>query len=107
MPRHPSVLLLLLLLLPPVQDAFTGVSWTNLTANAAGAVAGFVDWGWGVTGCSRTGTCSSAGLSETTVFATVYDHPGDWDVAWDPDVHFVRSDDFFKSIKIKVLLTLP
>lgn len=29
---------------------------------------------------------------------TMYEHAGDWDMAWDPDIHFVRSDDFFKTI---------
>eukprot|EP00878_Enallax_costatus_P010257 GHUV01010707.1.p1 GENE.GHUV01010707.1~~GHUV01010707.1.p1 ORF type:complete len:710 (+),score=160.81 GHUV01010707.1:152-2131(+) len=32
----------------------------------------------------------------------MYEHAGDWDMAWDPDVHFVRSDDFFKTMKYKV-----
>lgn len=41
-------------------------------------------------------------LPEASIFATMYEHAGDWDMAWDPDVHFVRSNDFFKSLAKKV-----
>uniref|UniRef100_A0A383W6M8 VPS10 domain-containing protein n=1 Tax=Tetradesmus obliquus TaxID=3088 RepID=A0A383W6M8_TETOB len=83
------------------QNAFTDHTWTNLTANAAGKIAGFVDWGWGVSACNKT-CCMGLGMVDETVFATMYEHAGDWDTAWDPDVHFVRSDDWFKTIKKKV-----
>lgn len=94
------------LTLPPPpcsQNAFTDHTWINLTANAAGKVAGFVDWGWGVQACSKNGgSCAGLGVPDEAIFATMYAHAGDWDVAWDPDVHFVRSDDWFKSMKQKV-----
>lgn len=97
------MLLLLLLLhhLLTLQNAFTDHTWTNLTANAAGKIAGFVDWGWGISACNKT-SCDSLGLVDESVFGTMYEHAGDWDTAWDPDVHFVRSDDWFKTIKKKV-----
>lgn len=77
------------------------MTWVNLTANAAGKVAGFVDWGWGLGACVKT-SCDGLNLPDATIYATMYEHAGDWDMAWDPDVHFVRSDDFFKTIKYKV-----
>jgi hypothetical protein len=92
---------LLLFLFPGPQNAFTDHTWINLTANAAGKVAGFVDWGWGISACNKT-SCDGLGLVDETVFGTMYEHAGDWDTAWDPDVHFVRSDDWFKTIKKKV-----
>jgi len=91
---------LLCLLLSP-QDAFTSMTWVNLTANANGKVAGFVDWGWAIGSCSKS-NCDGLNLSDQAIFATMYEHAGDWDTAWDPDVHFVRSDDWFKTIKQKV-----
>lgn len=84
-----------------LQDAFTGMNWVNLTANANGKVAGFVDWGWAIGACSKS-NCDGLNLPEQAIFATMYEHAGDWDTAWDPDVHFVRSDDWFKTIKQKV-----
>lgn len=83
------------------EDAFTGMTWVNLTANAKGKVAGFVDWGWAISGCHKS-SCEGMNLPDQAIFATMYEHAGDWDTAWDPDVHFVRSDDWFKSIKQKV-----
>jgi hypothetical protein len=77
------------------------MNWLNLTANAAGKVAGFVDWGWAIGSCSKS-SCDRLNLPEKTIFATMYEHAGDWDTAWDPDVHFVRSDDWFKTIHQKV-----
>jgi hypothetical protein len=97
----------------PPQDAFTSMSWVNLTANAAGKLAGFVDWGWAVGGCTKAAaaaaaagsppppSCASLGLPDEALFATAYEKQGDWDTAWDPDVHFVRSDTWFKSIEQK------
>lgn len=77
------------------------MTWVNLTANAKGKVAGFVDWGWAIGGCHKS-SCEGMNLPDQAIFATMYEHAGDWDTAWDPDVHFVRSDDWFKSIKQKV-----
>lgn len=42
------------------------------------------------------------GLSETTIMATMYQKPGDYDQPWDPDVHFVASNDFFKTFSTHV-----
>ncbi len=36
-------------------------------------------------------------VSDTTILATMYRKEGDWDMAWDPDIAFVTSKDFFKS----------
>lgn len=77
------------------------MNWLNLTANAAGKVAGFVDWGWAMGSCSKS-SCDGLNLPDKAIFATMYEHAGDWDTAWDPDVHFVRSDDWFKTIHQKV-----
>jgi hypothetical protein len=88
-----------------LQDAFTGMNWVNLTANADGKVAGFVDWGWAIGACSKS-SCDGLNLPEQAIFATMYEHAGDWDTAWDPDVHFVRSDDWFKTIKQKVRVVM-
>ena len=85
-----------------LQTGYTDLKWTNLTENANGQVAGFVDWDWAQTGCLKAGNCSDMGLPDTSIFATMYAKPGDWDTSWDPDVHLVRSDDFFKTIKKRV-----
>jgi hypothetical protein len=89
---------------PPLlpQSGYTDLKWTNLTESSNGQVAGFVDWDWAQTGCLKTGNCSGMGLPDTSIFATMYAKPGDWDTSWDPDVHLVRSDDFFKTIKKRV-----
>lgn len=83
------------------KDAFGEISWTNLTAAANGQFAAFVDFDWGARLCSDR-NCHGAKVSPETIFATVYNKPGDWDVAWDPDIHFVRSNDFFKSFQTRV-----
>eukprot|EP00879_Flechtneria_rotunda_P009745 GHRR01010194.1.p1 GENE.GHRR01010194.1~~GHRR01010194.1.p1 ORF type:complete len:606 (+),score=150.47 GHRR01010194.1:219-2036(+) len=83
------------------QNAFTDLTWQNLTANAAGKIAGFVDWGWAMSACMKS-SCEGLGLPDTAIFATMYEKPGDWDKPWDPDVHFVRSEDWFKTIKQKI-----
>lgn len=36
-------------------------------------------------------------VTDTTILATMYEHAGDYDQPWDPDVHFVVSKDFFKT----------
>jgi hypothetical protein len=36
-------------------------------------------------------------VADTTVLATMFRKDGDWDMAWDPDIAFVTSKDFFKS----------
>ncbi len=69
-----------------------------MTQTAAGQVAGFVDFDWGQQVCHRAGLCQSMNIPDTAIFATMYKHAGDWDLAWDPDIHFVRSNDLFKTI---------
>jgi hypothetical protein len=80
------------------------LKWENLTAAAGGKIAGFVDYDWGNEACSKLGgdACKSLGIQDDTVFATMFEKAGDWDSSWDPDVHFVRSDDYFRSTKSKV-----
>lgn len=84
-----------------MQNAYGDQTWTNLTANANGQIAGFVDWDWGMQGCHKNG-CQGLGIEDTTIFATMYAKAGDWDVAWDPDVHFVVSNDWFKTMKKRI-----
>ena len=87
------------------QDAYGALTWTNLTANApSGQVAGFVDFDWAQRACIKGGggACAALSIPDQAIFATLYAHAGDWDVAWDPDVHFARSDDLFKSFKARV-----
>jgi hypothetical protein len=72
--------------------------WTNLTASSNGAVAGFVDYDWAVGACRRAAegggdACGKLRVPDGAVLATYYAKAGDWDSAWDPDVHFARSDD--------------
>lgn len=86
------------------QTAFTDLKWENLTAASGGKIAGFVDFDWGVEACAKTGrgACEALGISDNTIFATMFEKAGDWDSSWDPDVHFVRSDDLFKTVRSKV-----
>jgi hypothetical protein len=87
------------------QTAFVDLKLENLTAASGGKIAGFVDYDWGNEACGKIGgaaECIKLGISNDTVFATMYEKAGDWDSSWDPDVHFVRSDDYFRSIKSKV-----
>eukprot|EP00201_Polytomella_parva_P016140 CAMPEP_0175072082 /NCGR_PEP_ID=MMETSP0052_2-20121109/19671_1 /TAXON_ID=51329 ORGANISM="Polytomella parva, Strain SAG 63-3" /NCGR_SAMPLE_ID=MMETSP0052_2 /ASSEMBLY_ACC=CAM_ASM_000194 /LENGTH=978 /DNA_ID=CAMNT_0016339465 /DNA_START=262 /DNA_END=3198 /DNA_ORIENTATION=+ len=89
------------------QDLFGSMDWVNLTANAHGKLAGFVDFDWGINACPTTtaGTrnCSKKGdMAETMVMATMYAKPGDYDQPWDPDVHFVMSSNLFKSFETHV-----
>ncbi len=147
--------------MPAAQNAFSGLTWTNLTDNANGKIAGFVDFDWGATLCKNNrcttsqvggwvggwvGAAGAAGrpppllpgqplqvplrhkggslaarqaasqqmpghnpplpnshrppaaqVSDTTILATMYKKAGDWDMAWDPDISFVTSADFFRS----------
>lgn len=87
-----------------MQTAFVDLKLENLTASSGGKVAGFVDYDWGVEACGKQGreACAALGLGEDTVFATMFEKAGDWDSSWDPDVHFVRSDDYFRSMRSKV-----
>lgn len=41
-------------------------------------------------------------VKEETILATMYARPGDYDQAWDPDVHYVTSDDWFGTINTHV-----
>ncbi|KIY95933.1 hypothetical protein MNEG_12030 [Monoraphidium neglectum] len=87
------------------KTAFVDLKLENLTAASGGKIAGFVDYDWGNEACGKIGgaaECIKLGISNDTVFATMYEKAGDWDSSWDPDVHFVRSDDYFRSIKSKV-----
>ncbi|KAG2441862.1 hypothetical protein HXX76_003470 [Chlamydomonas incerta] len=85
------------------KDVFTpGSTWTNLTADSNGAVAGFVDFDWGASLCP-SGTCPDLPpISDDLVLATMYARPGDYDQPWDPDVHFTASADYFKSFSTHV-----
>lgn len=78
------------------KDAFSTMKWVNLTESAEGKIAGFVDFDWASLLC-KDADCSQVKLTTDSIFATIYRHPGDWDRPWDPDVHYVRSDDYFKS----------
>jgi hypothetical protein len=91
-------------LLENPQTAFVDLKWENMTAAANGKIAGFVDFDWGNEACSKLGpeACASLGVSNDTIFATMFEKAGDWDSSWDPDVHFVRSDDYFRTTKSKV-----
>ncbi|GBF87767.1 hypothetical protein Rsub_00478 [Raphidocelis subcapitata] len=86
------------------KTAFVDLKLENLTASSAGKIAGFVDYDWGVEACGKQGreACAALGIGEETVFATMFEKAGDWDSSWDPDVHFVRSDDYFRSMRSKV-----
>lgn len=84
------------------QDAFGEISWTNLTQNANGQIAAFVDFEWAAKLCETKECKGVKKVRSETIFATTYDKPGDWDMAWDPDIHFVVSNDFFKSFSNKV-----
>lgn len=83
------------------QNAWSGLTWTNITANANGKIASFVDFDWAQTMC-KTPTCNGLNISPEAIFATMYQKQGDWDEAWDPDIHFIRSVDFFKSFHTTV-----
>lgn len=63
-----------------------------------------MDFDWGVEACGKSGqaACDALGIGVDTIFATMFEKPGDWDTSWDPDVHFVRSDDYFRTTKSKV-----
>ena len=37
-----------------------------------------------------------------TVFATMYEHAGEYEQPWDADVHFVASDDSFHTFHTRV-----
>jgi hypothetical protein len=87
------------------KTAFSDLKWENLTAASRGALAGFVDFDWATEGCAKAGgapACAALNIADGAVFATAYERPGDWDSPWDPDVHFVRSDDGFRTTKSKV-----
>ncbi|KAI8465440.1 MAG: hypothetical protein J3K34DRAFT_525363 [Monoraphidium minutum] len=87
------------------KTAFVDLKMENLTAASGGRIAGFVDYDWGTEACAKIGgtaACAALGVTSDTVFATMYEKAGDWDSSWDPDVHFVRSDDYFRSTSSKV-----
>eukprot|EP00197_Chlamydomonas_leiostraca_P003012 CAMPEP_0202867564 /NCGR_PEP_ID=MMETSP1391-20130828/9502_1 /ASSEMBLY_ACC=CAM_ASM_000867 /TAXON_ID=1034604 /ORGANISM="Chlamydomonas leiostraca, Strain SAG 11-49" /LENGTH=890 /DNA_ID=CAMNT_0049547617 /DNA_START=70 /DNA_END=2742 /DNA_ORIENTATION=- len=87
------------------RDLFSGnPNWTNLTANANSQVAGFVDFDWGSNLCPGSSAECSADMRvrEETILATIYQHPGDYDQPWDPDVHFVMSNNWFSSFDTQV-----
>ncbi|BDA42979.1 Vacuolar protein sorting/targeting protein 10 [Coccomyxa sp. Obi] len=79
-----------------------GHSWTNLTQNSGGAIASFWDFDWGASlhhGEKRA-------FPDETIFATVYESAeamkGPYP-QWDKDMHFVTSQDFFKSAHNKLV----
>eukprot|EP00798_Chlamydomonas_sp_ICE-L_P015566 gene15566-21663_t len=41
-------------------------------------------------------------IEDSAIYATLYVNPEDYDQAWDPDVHFVKSSNFFKDYNIMV-----
>lgn len=43
-----------------------------------------------------------AQTKDEQVMATYYAHAGDYDMPWDPDVHFIMSDNFFKDFSTPV-----
>ncbi|KAF5837876.1 hypothetical protein DUNSADRAFT_3769 [Dunaliella salina] len=85
------------------QNLYSGdPTWTNLTANANGKVAGFVDFDWGANLCPDNNCGKELVTKDENVLATYYANPGDYDTPWDPDVHFIVSDNFFKDFAIHV-----
>lgn len=85
------------------QNLYSGEpTWTNLTANANGKVAGFVDFDWGANICPDNECGNKLVTKDENVLATYYANPGDYDMPWDPDVNFIVSDNFFKDFSIHV-----
>lgn len=84
------------------QNAYSGLTWQNLTANTRGGIAGFVDFDWGANLCPDNDCTSDMKFDERRIFATMFLHPGDLDQDWDPDVIFTYSDDFFKSHQLNI-----
>mmetsp|Transcript_15969 Transcript_15969/g.34497 ORF Transcript_15969/g.34497 Transcript_15969/m.34497 type:complete len:890 (+) Transcript_15969:138-2807(+) len=84
------------------QDLFGSMTWTNLTYNAGGKVAGFVDFDWAANLCPFKNCPDHVQVADETVFATMYARPGDYDQPWDPDVNFVVSNNFFRDLNTHV-----
>jgi hypothetical protein len=83
-----------------VQDF--GKSWTNLTQNSGGAIASFWDFDWG----ANLHHGEKRSFPDETIFATVYESPEEMKgpyPGWDKHIHFVSSDDFFKSAHKKLV----
>lgn len=73
-------------------------AWRNLTAESKGKAAGFVDFDWMANLCAH-GACEAsvaAAVPDAGIYATLYEKAGSYDQAWDPDVQFVSTSDFFK-----------
>ena len=78
-----------------------GKSWENLTQNSGGAIASFWDYEW----AAQLHHDDYHPFPDKTIIATAYEsashmkglYPG-----WDKDIHYVRSDDFFKSQHTKL-----
>lgn len=85
------------------QDLFSGnPHWVNLTEQSGGKIAGFVDFDWGKNLCPG-GTCDTMmPVKDETILATMYARPGDYDQAWDPDVHFITTTTWFQSFTTHV-----
>lgn len=77
-------------------------TWVNLTESANGKIAGFVDFDWARNLCPDGNCHTMMKVKDETILATMYVHAGDYDQAWDPDVHFVSSDEWFKKFSTQV-----
>ena len=85
---------------PRVAQDF-GQSWKNLTAASQGAVASFWDFDWG----AHMHVQGKTPYKAETILATAYEDPKHMKglgVGWDAQMHFIQSDDFFKSAHDKV-----
>ncbi|MEW5296835.1 MAG: hypothetical protein WDW36_000087 [Sanguina aurantia] len=76
--------------------------WQNLTANAQGAIAGFVDFDWGLNTCPSQNCPGIPAIDEDSIFATKYQSAGSYDQPWDADLDFAVSEDFFASVSTHV-----
>ncbi|MEW5312182.1 MAG: hypothetical protein WDW38_003829 [Sanguina aurantia] len=76
--------------------------WQNLTANAQGAIAGFVDFDWGLNTCPSQNCPGIPAINENSIFATKYQSAGSYDQPWDADLDFAVSVDFFASVSTHV-----
>ncbi|KAK9828958.1 hypothetical protein WJX72_003046 [[Myrmecia] bisecta] len=80
-----------------------GHSWSNLTENSGGAIASFWDFDWAA---SMHHAEAAPTFPDETIMATVYEDPAHMKgpyPGWDKDIHFVSSEDFFKSSHRKIV----
>ncbi|GAX79116.1 hypothetical protein CEUSTIGMA_g6556.t1 [Chlamydomonas eustigma] len=83
------------------QDLFGAMTWTNLTENARGQIASFVDFDWGANLCPNKDCTSDLKVTDLSILTTMYQTAGAYDQTWDNDVHFVASSDAFKTFSIR------